>query len=295
MTVRRIRLLAATALLALLTAACQMTVDVTTAMGDDGRGTFRIVFAFDKEFIEVVRSTEQGSATLDELAETGEQFGGTGWTVRQTRPQGGLRIDISRSFDDPGELERALREVERESGDRALSFPSVFRDFRIDHSSSFFRTSAEVTGSVDLRPERLVPGADAGEELRAALRQAARDVFRFRVSLDLPGRVGRYRGDPERVSGGSIVWTVPFGDRLEFAASSDGFKTSSLLIVLGPAAALLAGAAIVPVRRRRRERAIAVPGWDVPREETAPPADSASVPSAPRGDGDDDSTHGGSE
>lgn len=271
-------------MLALLTSACQLTVDVSAMIGDDGSGTFRVVFAFDEEFIDVVRSTEQGAATLEQLSETGAQFGGTGWVVRQSRPDGGLRIEISRAFDDPDELENALRKVEQESGGRALSFPSVFRDFRIDHSSSFFGVSSEVSGSVDLTPERLVPGAEAGEDLRAALRQAARDVFRFRVSLDLPGRVSEYQGDPESVSGGSIVWTVPFGERLDFSATSAGTKSLALLIVFGPLVAALLVVIVVLLRRRRRERATVVPGWDVAAEaEPAPPA------------GEEVITNGGSE
>lgn len=292
-TARRIRVFAALALLALLTAACQMTVDVTTVMRADGAGTFRIVFAFDKEFIEVVRSTEQGAETLDQLAETGSQFAGTGWVVRQTQPGGGLRLDISRAFDDPDDLEAALRQVARESGDRPLSFPSIFRDFRIDHSAGFLRTASQVRGTVDLSPERLVPGTEAGDDLRNALKQAARDVFRFRVRIDLPGRVGSYRGDPESVAGGAIVWTVPFGETLDFSAKAGGYKAASLLIVFGPVVPALAGGLVFILRRRRRDRTAAVPGWEVASGpdaagEPVPPVSSAAEP-APG------PTYGGSE
>ncbi|HEX9697583.1 MAG TPA: hypothetical protein VGB64_14875 [Actinomycetota bacterium] len=274
---RPLRRFVALALLALSVGACEMTVDVATRVGDDGTGSFRIVFAFDEEFIDVVRSTDEGAATLDELADTGAQFAGSGWIVRQTQPDGGLRIDISRTFKDPEELEAAIRDVADRSGDRALAFPTVFRDVRLDHSSSFFRASAGVTGTVDLTPERLVPGAEAGEQLREALKRAARDVFRFRVRLDLPGRVGEYRGDPESVAGGTIVWAIPFGETLEFAASSSGYKTSSLLIVGGPVVALIVAAATVLLLRRRRDRNAPIPGWEVAEKSEATPTHGGSA------------------
>lgn len=281
--IRRIRSAAAFALLAMLAGACQMTIDVTARLNEDGSGRFTVAFAFDKEFVDVVRSSERGKESLNELATIGATFENSGWTVRQSQPDGGLRLNLSRTFRDPAELERSIREIAQRSTTESLSFLSIFRDFRIGHSSGLFNSSANVSGVADLSPERLAPGAELTDDVRAALALAAKDVFRYRIAIEMPGRVGDYDGNPDSVAGGTIVWTVPFGQSLDFAASSQGLRTGRVVLASGGGAVvLIALGAWLLLRRRRRDREV-VPGWDVaepagdaPRADAAP----AEVPAA---------------
>lgn len=267
--IRRIRRAAALALLAMLAGACQMTIDVTARIDEDGSGVFKVAFAFDKEFVDVVRSSERGKDSLAELATIGTQFESSGWKVEQSQPGGGLRLNLSRPFATPAELESSIREIAEQTKSDNLSFLSVFRDFRLGHSGGFFSSGANVSGIADLSPERLAPGAELTEEVRAALAVAAKDVFRYRIMVEMPGRVGTYDGNPDSVAGGSITWTVPFGQSLDFAASSSGLRTGRVLLVAGSAAAVLIALGVWLMLRRRRSEREAVPGWDV----TAAPED----------------------
>lgn len=260
----RLRFALLLAALALASSACRMTVEVTARLTASGAGEFRVDFSFDKEFVDVVETSPEGRESLERLRDVGASFRATGWRVATTEPDGGLRIEIARDFDDAEDMQRALADVAaRTDASGAFAFSNVFRDFEISHSSGLFSTSSRMSGTVELTPERLAPNVPASAELKDALEQAAKQVLAFRVRLEMPGGVGRYDGDPESLAGGTIVWDAPFGGTLAFSAEAGGIRAAAVGIVAGSASVLLAAALLTWMRARRR-RAAPVEGWEMP-------------------------------
>lgn len=247
-------------LLAASMIACRADVDVTLHIGSSGAGTFRVVFAFDKEFLTVVEASEEGKSSLAQLRSLGSGTAASGWAIRQSAPDGGLRLEIQRAFEDPKALEEALSDVASEN-QGPLSFLAVFRDVRISRESGFFSNQSRLSGNVDLTPERLAPGVEIDPDVRAAFEQAGREAFRFAVTAEFAGRVSRFEGDPEKVSGGTVVWTANLGRTLRFSADASALRAQAVV----PAGALglaALGAAVAMVLRVRRRRAAPVPGWE---------------------------------
>lgn len=260
------RLLPALLALVVFTTACQMNVDVTTTLNAGGDGRFSIVFSFDKKFIEVVSSTAEGRESLAQIRELGSAFEGSGWAVKTTKPDGGLRIAVDRTFTSPQDLQRALKGVEERSK-QSLSFLNVFRDFTLDYAGGTLRTGGSVGGSVDLTTKRLAPTAETNPELEKVLKQAAGEVFRFTIKVNMPGRVGTYEGNPTRVEGGSVQWRAPFGEVSQFGAKASGFTPLGLGAIVLPIAAVMVIAGALMVRSLRRRKAPVPEGWTMTGED----------------------------
>lgn len=283
------RLLAAVALIVTMSG-CTIGIDVSAVVSPEGSGTFRVSFAFDKEFVDVVSTSADGRRSLAALKDVVGATTTTGWTIRATQPSGGLRIQIDRTFDDPESLNRAIEQVASKPQQGSLAFLNIFRDFSLRHSGGFLKTTTDVAGNVDLAPERLAPSfAKVKPELRQALQQAAGRVFAFKVRVLLPGHVTRFSGDPEKVDGGVVEWSAPFGRTLTFSAHASGLRWGNVGLAALPFVLLLI-VLLIWMRRRRRAAQAPVEGWEVtapqpqPEEPTAPAEPSATAePSAPAG------------
>ncbi|GAC1414848.1 MAG: hypothetical protein NVSMB57_10420 [Actinomycetota bacterium] len=260
MSVRRF---AAGVALLLTMSACNIGVDVSTVVRSGGDGRFHVTFSFDKEFVEVVSTSVDGKKSLQALRSVGTETTPTGWTIRSSAPAGGLAISIDRHFDDPASLNRAIETVANQPQQGSLAVLNIFRGFRLRHSRSFLKTTTDVSGVVDLAPERLAPGfSKVKPALRQALQQAAGRVFSFHVSVKLPGRISRFTGSPERVDGSAAKWAAPFGKTLSFSAHASGVRYANLALAGGPLLALLL-IGLLWLLRLKRLRAAPVEGWEV--------------------------------
>ena len=124
MRLRPIRVFCALLALVAASGACTMSVDVVTTLHAGGDGTFRIAFAFDKEFIDLVQTSEEGRASLAQIRGLGDAFKGSDWRVATTQPAGGLRIEIERDFADAKDLREALDDAAVKGGG-SLSFLNI--------------------------------------------------------------------------------------------------------------------------------------------------------------------------
>lgn len=253
---------------------CKMTIQVNTVMSRNGSGTFRVVFAIDKELADLARqSAPPGQDPFQQLTDLPAELNRSGWTLKQTTPDGGLRIEIERPFASPGELNDALAELEARTGQGGPT-PSFFKDFRVTHSSGFFRNSSGISGTIDLSAEGLLgsSGIENGQALEQIVSQGASEFFEFTVRADLPGKVSTSEGEPT-VSGGTVTWSPKFGQTLNFGAAARGYNPVGLSAVGVPVLLLIALGAYLIVSRRRP--VAAVPGWEVgaPAPASVPPGE----------------------
>jgi hypothetical protein len=241
--------------LAVATAACQITIDLSTRVERDGSGLLAVRFLVDRELVELARSA--GEDPVSALGELPEDLTRAGWRIRRSTPGGGLEVVVERPFRDPEDLNRALEALERAAAAQQGPTARFFR-LRVRRSSTFLRTTTEVSGSVDLTTGGLLGAAeippDAARQLQTIIEQTAGEFFRFTVRVALPGAVTATEGDPDGVRGGTAVWSPELGRTLAFRASASAWNPTGLVAVGVPSLALLAIASLWAVRRRGRGR-----------------------------------------
>lgn len=235
------RVVAVVALLLLLVG-CQVDVEVTVDVAEDGSGVVTVAVGLDPDALARVPDLAAQLRT-DDLA-------AAGWTVAEPEEREGRTwIRVSKPFEDPSQLPAIMAEISGPEG--------VFRDFELIRSHSFGSTSYELTGTVDLSQGVAVLG-DA--ELAAALDgdpfggnlelieaeegEPVTEMVTLTVSANLPGATSPAVVEP----------SFDDAEPTTLAAQSTVTETAPKVWV-GVAAVCFLLAAMVPVRaafRRRR-------------------------------------------
>jgi hypothetical protein len=239
------------ALLALLTAACEVRTAVDVTMAEDGSGTVEVAVGLDADALgRVPDLTDDGRSDAADLAQLlrVEDMRAAGWTVDEPAPEGSgtVWVRASKAFGTPEEAADVLSEVTGADG--------ALRDVAFARSTGFAETSFDVSGTLDLSGgleafgDQGLAGALDGEALgedaaaiEARLGQPLADAFTFDMRVSLPGEVDP--GTGTAASGSTVDWSPKLGDA---PVSLEASSTDRDATVLGLAvAAALAGALLV--------------------------------------------------
>ena len=243
---RRRLLPALVALLAWVTAACQVTLTAGVDVNRDGTGRVTAGVGLDEEAVKEVG--DLGSALrLDDVR-------AAGWQVDPPRKEGdGLTwLRASKPFTEPEQVPAILAELNGPGG--------PFRDFTVTRTKSLTRSKVTFTGTVDLAAG-LAGLADP--ELTAALgevdlgldpdglRTRFGDRLKVEASAGLPGDLTT--NAPAR-DGGRALWAPELGQTVLLEASSSSFRLDPRLLMTAGAAFLVAATLLALLLRRRPSR-----------------------------------------
>ncbi len=249
MRARLLRAAAAVAALVALCGACRVDVEVGLDAEADGSGRVRVEVVADKEVTEAVDLS--AGVRADDLRQAG-------WTVEgpTPRPDGGAEVVATKPFADAEGARLVVEELAGADG--------PFRDFRLERTRSFARTTTRFSGTVDLAEgveafgdgglREALGGSDIGVDL-ARLEQAlagpADRAVGVRVAVSLPGEVESNapgsRGDAAR-------WDLALRDRLDLTAESSAWNVANLAAAALAAAAGVGLLVLLLTGRRRRSR-----------------------------------------
>jgi hypothetical protein len=162
-----------------------------------------------------------------------------GWIVEgPTRGADGItELRVHHGFSEPAEAGTLIDELAGRNG--------PFHDFRLERSSSLWRTRWAFRGEVDLSKGARGLGAgapsidDAGlTQLREQLGASLDRLIQVRVGVRLPGDVS---SNATTKADNGAVWKVHLGDEpLDLRADGSSTRTSSVVLaVLGVAAAVV--------------------------------------------------------
>ncbi|MDQ4097560.1 MAG: hypothetical protein M3144_06805 [Actinomycetota bacterium] len=208
---------------------CQVTLTAGVDARSDGSGTVRAGVGFDGEAL-----AELGDPVtelrLNDLREAG-------WEVAGPRQEedGLTWIRLAKGFARPAEASRVAAELSGPEG--------PFRDLRLHHSRSFFKTTTMLTGAVDLT-NGLAGLSDPGVQAKLGDADLGLDLEglrrRFGPSLDEAVQV-RFES---RLPGRSQSWQPRLGEQVRVETRAESWNVGP---VVGAAAALLFAAAALAV------------------------------------------------
>ena len=237
----------AVALLAWLTAACQLTVAAGIDVNRNGTGRVTAGLGLDADAVKEVGDLTT-ALKLDDVR-------AAGWQVDAPRKEGdGLTwVRAAKPFADPAQVPAILAELNGPGG--------PFRNFSVVRTRSLTKSKTTFTGTLDLAGG-LTGFSDA--ELNAALddvdlgldldglRRRFGDQLKVQVTAGLPGDVKT--NAPAR-DGGRALWAPELGQTIQLEASSEALRVDPRIPIAAGAAllAVLVGLAVL-VRRRRRRR-----------------------------------------
>jgi hypothetical protein len=203
----------------------------------DGSGTVRAGIGFDDEALAEVGDPAT-ELRLDDLRQAG-------WNVEAPRKENdGLTwVRVAKGFATPADASRVAAELSGPEG--------PFRDFRLQHSRSFFKTETTLTGLVDLS-NGLAGLSDPGVQAKLGDADLGLDLVglrrRFGPSLDEAVRV-RFEA---RLPGHTQSWQPHLGEQVRVESRAESWN---VVPVLGAAAALVfavtALAVVIGSRSRR--------------------------------------------
>jgi hypothetical protein len=229
-------------LLGLAASGCQVTLTAGVAAGADGSGTVRAGIGFDDEALAEIGDPAT-ELRLDDLREAGWDVGAP------SKEKDGLTwVRAAKRFATPTDAARVAAELSGPEG--------PFRDLRLQHSRSFFKTKTVLTGRVDLSNglvglsdsdvQAKLGDADLGldlEGLRRRFGPAVDEAVRVRFEARLPGH--------------SQTWQPRLGEQVRVDARAESWN---LVPVLGAGAALVFAVAALAVTLRSR-RGWPTSGW----------------------------------
>jgi hypothetical protein len=242
---RALRGLVAALGLMFVLSSCEMTVRIATQVNGDGSGRLAMTMAVDQELRGILEATQDngltdasGIALLESLY---DGLVARGWTVTRSEPAGGLSLDASKAFADKAGFEGLLNDIRtaRAGGGSSLGALSFRLDY--EHSSSFLRNTARLTGEMD---------TTGLPELRTDQREALERALRFEIRAELPGSVTMTGGDGT-VSDGAVVWRPQLGTRATFGAMGSSMRLGSLMMLMIPGLMLLGGIGWFALGRRK--------------------------------------------
>jgi len=239
--------MAVVAALVVLAAACRVDIAVRIDAQADGSGRVRVEVVADKDVAAAVDLS--AGARVEDLKQAG-------WTVEgpSPRPDGGFRVVATKPFLDGAGARTAVEELSGPNG--------AFRDFRLERSRSFARTTTRLSGTVDLAKGieafgdaglgQALGGSDVGIDLprlEQALKGPVGDSVGVKVAVVLPGKI-KSNAPGEAASDGAR-WQVRLSDRVDVSAESSAWNVPNLA---GAAFAAIAVLALVALLLRRRIR-----------------------------------------
>ncbi len=267
--IRRLGLVGAIVLAALMLAGCQAKMTVDVSLDRDGRGSVTLRLNLDAAAQEAL-----GLSTSDDpqkaaalfaplLADGGWSAGDQEIAASRDESTGELTLETTHAIDSPKQL------------DTVLSFRRPIKDLAPDAASFAALTdlpsSAPLLNSVDIRLGNGSgdnPGFDLfarggvgeiGQETCAGndivgFGRTMRDSLEFTYRFKLPGGPGSTNAD--ETPNGRNVWNARYGDCPPLQASSGGGSSSTLVngIILAVLAGFLAIVFALRALRRRRGR-----------------------------------------
>jgi hypothetical protein len=239
------------------TAACRVQTDIGVTVEENGSGTVTVGVGFDDDALHRVPTLLQSLRT-DDLKTVG-------WTVvGPLKAADNLtHVEVSKKFANPDEASKVFSELSGSNG--------PFRDFAITRTRSLARTKFTFTGTVDFTGglesfgdsglAAQLDGKPLGDDLQAIEQRIGEpldDVFRFRISVHLPGEV---KSNAPVQLAGNAIWQPRLSQagpmQLKASSTSTRWKTIIPAII-----ALVAGVALLLVlllrgvaalRRRRHD------------------------------------------
>jgi hypothetical protein len=266
MPLRPISRAALVGVLALLGTSCQVRTNVTVHVADDGSGTVEVAVALDADAVRRLPDRDDdGKSTakdLEALVRT-DDLAAAGWRV--TGPVAGDRftwISVTKPFGTPAEATEVLAEITGPDG--PLHGWHVERQAGFGRTRYRFEGTADLSGGLEAFGDKGLSSALDGEvlgensaTLEKQLGKPLADVFRVRISADLPGDVSA-RGGRSLPGDRAASWTPRLGDPA-LAMNAESTVYDWRVLGLAAMAVLAAGAcaAVLVVRlvRGRRARA----------------------------------------
>lgn len=272
-TSRALRAAALAGALVVALSACEMHVQITTTIDEDGGGELSIGMMLDAEAVAgfallAERAADVGEPVrlLEEITALFDCLERRGWRVARATPNGGLALTASRAFGTPAAFDRVLASLRcRERTDVQIAALGPTIDF--GREGSFLKTRWFFRGRVDLRPPRSLDRKS--REVLATLARGVADEFTLRIAAELPGSVSVDRG-AGTVQEGRVVWEPRLGATLDFAASSSRLNLGAVLILVLPVALLVGAAARLAAGRRKPSLAEQDPFAEVAPDPSAP-------------------------
>lgn len=232
-------------MLALLASACQVRLAADVAIGRDGSGTFEFAVAIDEELAQDLR--EAGVEPLAGLEDAGDS---SRWEVVGEEPDdGGVRVRLQASFDDPDGLAQLSADLHRSLDRDDVRVHDGLRLERRDDGSMAF--SGRVGLALPAAPgaEGQGVGFDA-EDLERLLEERGEEFVRYDVRVTLPGEPLEH--DADEVDGTALVWRAPVDGMREISAVSAPPGTPPLVIAVAVGLLVAVVTGVGAYLRRRR-------------------------------------------
>jgi hypothetical protein len=239
---RRIRLAALVLAVVVGTSACRVQTDIRVTVKENGSGTVTVGVGFDDDALRRAPNLLPSLRTDDLKA--------VGWTVvGPLKAADNLtHVEVSKNFANPEEASKIFTELSGPNG--------PFRGFAISRTRSFARTKFTFTGTVDFTEglesfgdsdlAAQLDGKPLGDDLQAIEQRIGEpldDVFRFRISVHLPGEV---KSNAPVQLAGNAIWQPRLSQTgpMQLKASSTSTRWQTLIPTI---IALMAGVALVLV------------------------------------------------
>lgn len=245
----RLKVSIAIAVLALLTAGCQLRVAMDVAVAPDGSGVLELAVGLDEELLTILEDAgfDPAVGLADALAAAPE------WEFEDRSDEDGLVYAFSAEFDDPDGFARLVDEFQRgvDGAD-----PALFDDLRIvveEDGSVLFAGSAGL-----LLPA--TPGVEGEginfdtDDLEALLAERGDEFVHSQLRVTLPAEPIAHDGDLR--DGNTVTWQLPVGELRSVEARSAPAPDRTLLIAAAVAVVAAAIGTVTTIwwRRRRAKR-----------------------------------------
>lgn len=199
---------------------CRVDQTVTLSVNPNGSGRVIVVVTADKGVVDKAPSLAQDIRT-DDLKKAGWKVNGPDKT-----PAGGLRIELTRSFDTPGEATAVLDQISEERG--PLHDIVLARSGKDTNSTWTLAGRLEVSGGLDAFIDNaarelldVTPYAAEVEEAGVDLGDAVSITF----NAELPGSVDSTTG---LQNDGAVTWRIPMdGSKIDVATTSTHVAVAS--------------------------------------------------------------------
>jgi hypothetical protein len=226
----------------ILLAACRVDTTLVVRMHASGSGEVAVRVHLDPA---ARRAAEVDGRRLEDAVRV-EDLAAAGWRVRGWRRSGGgATLTVAKSFADPAEATRIVREI---TGDAP-----IVRTFALEHGDGALRDTFRVR--IDLDATALRSGLADDPALAARVRAAGVDPATVAAALDRTVASDLRLAAEARLPGSSPQRATPVDGRITLDARSTAWHWGSVLLVLiGGLALLGAGAIIVASIRAQRRR-----------------------------------------
>lgn len=234
----RIRLLLFAVVAALALSACQVRVDQTTSLREDGSGRVGVIVAADEEFRQAISSFGGGGAENPFEATAAELGPEYEWS--EFSEDGFLGIQVTRDFADLAEYETIADDL----GDLAgVEFP--FPELTMDGDNFSF------VAEIPEFDEEAFAGIGTGTGFDLSTLPLD-DLFDIRVAVRLPGELTAHNGEAVAETG-QVVWDLGINSGpLTLTAESELSGFPWWIVAVGAVALALIAFVVVRIVRKPR-------------------------------------------